>query len=75
MNTFIFAMNNNGPRFDINGNRLCDCDSGHASYWLNDGYGIPLCRACIKCESGKLKRYRADINERYESDEPIDSDY
>lgn len=68
-------MNNTDSRYDSNGNRLCDCDSGAPSYWLNDGYGIPLCRACPNCEASKLKRYRADINEAYESFEPIDEDY
>lgn len=51
---------------------VCSCGSNLPDYWLADGYGIPLCKACDKCESQKLKRYRPDIKSAYEADEPID---
>ena len=47
---------------------------GDGSWWAYDGYGIELCRVCEKCEEIKLSRYRSDIMERYECDEPIESE-
>ena len=52
----------------------CGCGSSHQPHWIFDGYGIPLCKVCPSCEATKRKRYRADIGEHYEADEPIDSD-
>ena len=45
-----------------------------STYWINDGYGIPLCRVCPDCEDEKLAQFRPDIKERYDADEPIDDD-
>ena len=42
------------------------------SWWEYDGYGIPLCRVCDRCEEQQMKRYRRDIKSRYECDEPIE---
>lgn len=52
----------------------CGCGSSHQPHWIFDGYGIPLCKVCPSCEASKRKRYRADIGERYDCDEPIDCD-
>lgn len=52
----------------------CSCGSQSPSHWIFDGYGIPLCRVCPKCEASKRKRYRSDIDTAYGSDEPIDFD-
>jgi len=49
----------------------CGCGSGLFRYPLNDGYGIFLCYVCNDCKDEKLKRYRPDIMERYQCDEPI----
>lgn len=58
-------------------NKKCNCGSGLESYWLYDGNGIELCRACEKCEPEKLKGYRPEILRPYtqaDVDEPIDED-
>jgi hypothetical protein len=52
----------------------CNCGSKQYSYWLLDGHGIPLCKVCDKCKPQKLKRYRTDILDSYEADEPINPD-
>jgi len=54
-----------------------DCTYGNhlqESYWLHDGHGIPLCKVCDACKKEQLKRYRVDILEPYEADEPIEPD-
>lgn len=53
----------------------CSCGSGEIPDREYDGYGIFLCYTCPKCRDQKLARYRADIFERYECDEPIEPDY
>ena len=45
-----------------------------STYWIKDGYGIPLCRACPDCEDEKLAQFRPDIKSRYDADEPIDDE-
>jgi hypothetical protein len=50
----------------------CECGSRKPSYWLYDGHGIALCKACDTCKPMRLKRYRPDILSAYEADEPID---
>lgn len=53
----------------------CRCGSGLGSYWLRDGRGIELCRACENCEEEKLSRYRPEIVGYYtqeDVDEPIE---
>jgi hypothetical protein len=52
----------------------CDCGSNEFRYPLKDGYGIFLCYVCDKCVGEKRKRYRPDIMEQYECDEPIESE-
>lgn len=49
----------------------CECGSGLPSEPIFDGYGIYLTKACNACEKEKLSRFRADIFDRYECDEPI----
>lgn len=49
-------------------------DSNKPTWWVNDGYGIPLCRVCEDCEGEKLSHYRPDIMSRYDADEDIDGD-
>lgn len=53
----------------------CGCRSHQARYPLYDGYGIFLCYACDRCRGEKLDRYRSDIMESYDADEPIEADY
>ena len=48
-----------------------DCNRDD-SWWEYDGHGIPLCRVCDQCRSAKLSRYRPDIQDQYDVDEPID---
>lgn len=67
-------MTSNEMTSDIGGPNSCNCGSGEPSFWISDGYGIPLCKVCPKCETSKRKRYRADIETCYECDEPIDSE-
>lgn len=52
----------------------CSCGSGEECEAVNDGYGIFLCYACPKCHKEKLKKFRPDIMERYQTDEPIEPD-
>jgi hypothetical protein len=54
---------------------VCGCGSGEVPYELKDGYGIYLTSACTRCEREKLKRFRPDIMERYDTDEQIEGDY
>jgi hypothetical protein len=54
---------------------ICQCGSGEIRYAKYDGYGIFLCYACDKCVDKQMKKYRRDIKERYECDEPIEADY
>lgn len=49
----------------------CDCGSGLQTHKQYDGYGIYLCRTCRTCHQKKMSRYRRDIREQYECDEPI----
>ena len=51
---------------------ICDCNSGQFRFPLKDGYGIFLTYVCDKCIDKKLKRYRPDIMEQYQCDEPIE---
>jgi hypothetical protein len=56
-------------------NNECRCGSGKQHRNAYDGYGIYLCKVCDECENKKLSAYRSDIMDRYDADEPIDSDY
>jgi hypothetical protein len=50
---------------------------GDGSWWEHDARGIPLCRACDKCEKAKLSRYRPEILSGYDQsdvDESIEPD-
>jgi ABC-type polysaccharide/polyol phosphate export permease len=38
------------------------------------GYGIFLCYTCTQCHKRKMAGYRADIHERYDTDEQIEPD-
>lgn len=53
---------------------LCMCGSKLRKHALYDGYGIFLTYACDECEKKKLSEFRSDIMERYDCDEPIESD-
>jgi len=53
----------------------CNCGSGNCKYPLYDGYRIFLCYACESCEDEKLKQFRGDIMDNYETDEPIEEDW
>ena len=50
----------------------CACGSGKRFRNLYDGYDIYLCKVCDDCEEEKRSKYRPDIFERYDADEPID---
>lgn len=52
----------------------CPCGSGLFPERQFDGHSIFLCYTCDKCEREKLSKYRRDIFEQYECDEPIDED-
>jgi hypothetical protein len=54
---------------------ICDCGSGQEKWALHDGHGIFLCYVCEQCEKEKRSKYRADIFEAYDADEPIDPDW
>lgn len=58
----------------MNNLNTCSCGSGKPSFWLNDGYGIPLCKVCPTCKATKLKGYRSDIMSAYSASEPINED-
>jgi hypothetical protein len=55
--------------------RPCSCGSGRTHYPLHDGHGIFLTYACESCEKEKLSKFRPDILEQYECDEPLDGDF
>jgi len=55
-------------------NRTCTCGSGLPAKQHFDGYGIYIFIACSRCYSDKRARFRKDIFERYETDEPIDDE-
>lgn len=52
----------------------CPCGSGEPRRELLDGYGIFCTFLCDKCEARKLRTFRPDIRERYETDEQIEAD-
>lgn len=54
--------------------KLCPCGSGLHDEEVYDGYGIYLCRVCDNCKDERLKGYRSDIFENYETDEQIEED-
>lgn len=56
-------------RYDV---RPCPCGSGLDSEWQYDGYGIELDRTCEDCHDRVMARYRSDILDAYECDEPIE---
>jgi hypothetical protein len=50
----------------------CPCGSGEYPEAQFDGYGIFMCYTCVECEKKKMSKWRSDIHERYDADEPID---
>lgn len=50
----------------------CSCGSGEPKEAQYDGYGIFLCYSCSQCHDERMKGFRADIHEAYETDEPIE---
>jgi hypothetical protein len=50
----------------------CPCGSGNLPEAIYDGHNIFMCYACDGCEAEKLARFRPDIFENYDPDEPID---
>lgn len=50
---------------------VCDRDERSEQ---KDGYGIFLCFTCHLCHKEKMARFRSDIHERYECDEPIEAE-
>ena len=55
-------------------NNDCPCGSGEIPYAIYDGYGIYLSKVCSKCEPKVVSKFRKDIFEAYECDEPIDDE-
>ena len=53
----------------------CSCGSGKEAEALYDGYGIFMTYACDVCWEEKIKGFRSDIFERYQTDEQIEDDY
>jgi hypothetical protein len=60
----------------VHDSRPCTCGSGQMSRWINDARGIPLHRACPKCEAEKAKKFRPEVltDPNYEAEEPIEED-
>jgi hypothetical protein len=54
--------------------RKCACGSGLEPFLEVDGYGIPLCWLCDRCRSEQLAKFRPDIFERYDCDEPVEEE-
>lgn len=52
----------------------CRCGSGEPREELFDGHGIHLCFVCTQCRKQKLAKFRPDIFERYQCDEPIEAE-
>ena len=53
----------------------CDFDYHRANRSAQyDGYGIFLTYTCPKCHREKMQGFRADIRERYDTDEMIEDD-
>lgn len=52
--------------------RECTCGSGEWPEAQYDGYGIFMCYTCLKCYYKKMKGFRKDIRERYDTDEQIE---
>lgn len=52
----------------------CPCGSGEYPEPQYDGHGIYLCSTCDKCHAEKMRGFRSDIFENYETDEPIYED-
>lgn len=53
----------------------CDFDYHRANKSAQyDGYGIFLTYTCPKCHREKMQGFRADIRERYETDDRIEDD-
>ena len=50
----------------------CPCGSGEPRRALYDGYGIFMTFACDKCEKEKVAKFRPDIFEQYDAEEPIE---
>jgi hypothetical protein len=52
--------------------RVCRCGSGKEQEAQYDGHGIFLCYTCEDCHADAMSRYRPDIMDAYECDEPIE---
>jgi hypothetical protein len=52
----------------------CPCGSGEYPQAQHDGYNIFLCYTCPRCHREKMSHYRHDIHDRYECDEPVESE-
>ena len=50
----------------------CPCGSKEQPWVEYDGYGIPLGYMCNACYETKMKKYRPDINTRYETEDRIE---
>jgi hypothetical protein len=57
-------------------NKQCHCGSGERSYIVWDARGIPVGKACRKCEAKLRAKYRPEIftDSQYECDEQIEED-
>lgn len=52
----------------------CWCGSSEPPRARHDGHGIFMQFACDRCWPEKKKRWRLDIDEPYEADEPIEEE-
>jgi hypothetical protein len=52
--------------------QTCSCGSKERPEALSDGHGIFMTYACSKCRQKKIAKFRPDIFEKYEADEPIE---
>lgn len=56
--------------------KTCECGSNIKSRWVYDAKGIPVFKACIKCEEEQKRGYRPEIfiDPFYECNEVIEPD-
>ena len=53
----------------------CPCGSAKPAEAVYDGYNIFMCYVCEDCRKRKLSKFRKDIFDQYDAEEPIDDDY
>jgi hypothetical protein len=57
---------------DMDKKQECSCGSGKQRRAVYDGYNIFLTFTCEDCYTKKISRFRPDIFEQYQCEEPIE---